>query len=147
MLHPIYWEIQVTLLALLFVAFIALTIGYALRVRSDNIRLAHGLQEAWDRERYYQVKARNSVMPEDWSLRGLEANWEEAYLQTNKKNSDLLARAVASLSDEEFASLVLLEVERRLEVPEVNDKVFTRLAGRVFRKVEQHRKARLFDPS
>lgn len=139
MFHPIYWELQVSLLAVLFVVIVVSIARHVMAVRQDNARLAKALQDAWDRERYRQVLERNRNLPEDWSLRGLPAGWEGAHVTTGAY-SNALDSCVSELTDEEFASMVLLGVERRLSKEGVNDKVFTRLAGRVFRKVEKQRK-------
>ena len=142
MLNPLYIEIYQALFALFVVATLALSLWALVRYRDNETKLQNALHKAYLREALRKAQERNAGLPEDWSLRGIPADWEESALCALHRN--VHARAILALrllDDEQFADVILQDTKRRLSNPRVNDKVFTRLAGRTFRSVENVRKS------
>lgn len=150
MFNPLYLEIYQFTAAILGILLAALIL-YKVRYWKREAKFYQNeLTASWKRAQWETHK--NRQLPEDWSLRGVTADWEGA---VRSELSQEIEESIQSLSDEMFAKLVLESVRERLEwhrdtqewhslsfseyAQDHRDKVFTRLAGRIFRAVEKHR--------
>lgn len=151
MFNPLYTEIYQFAAVVLAILLAALMIHKVRYWKREAEFYQKELTASWKRAQWKTHQ--NRQLPEDWSLRGTPADFE------NEKHllwAEAFARMqLSKLSDEQFAEVVLLGLEERLKwhrdtrdwrnvefteyAQDQRDKVFTRLAGRIFRAVEKHR--------
>ena len=130
--------------ALAVIAFIIVLLVVIKVLVSAYHRKEEEQQSLHDAYRFHRLKAiaeARKDIPEDWDLRGHPDRWEtkgpkdEYTCRTQLK----FMMVAFELTDEEFAQAVLLALKQRMLLVK-DDKVFTRLAGRIFRQVEMNRK-------
>lgn len=144
-----YTEIYQAASVLFAIILAGLITHHALYWKRQAADLQKALHEAWNNqrriERLREVQARNKWEPEDWSLRGKPAKWEDADTFDSVAaaySAGTIAQVSKHLSDEQLAAVILTLVQHRFTQGVDSDKVFTRLAGRIFRVVEKDRKER-----
>lgn len=138
-----YVEIWQALFVLLFVAVLVTVIQRLVSHINYQSKVQDDLRESFRKAALAQIEAARKDIPEDWELRGTPSVWEYRVPpdQLAVKRQCLFNLSAAYLSDEELAQLALTLIKNRVPAAE-NDKVFTRLAGRIFKIVELNRKVR-----
>lgn len=145
MFNPLYIEIYQAAFGLLVAVTLSVALWLIHKLNREQYRLRIALNEAWTRERLQKLQLAKLEYPEDWALRGVPAEFENPTQHAHRAYRDRAQSALNCLSDEQLAAEVLLVIGARLWRNGVNDKVFTRLAGRIFRTVETGRKQRTFN--
>lgn len=153
MFNPLYIEIYQfagVVFTILFASLMLVKVSYWKREAEFYQK---ELTAAWKRAQWENHP--NRKLPEDWSQRGTPADWEGIKGLEFNFTYHVAEVNLQALPDDLFAKAVLASVEERLKwhrdtrdwhnvefteyANDKRDKVFTRLAGRIFRAVEKHR--------
>lgn len=142
MFNPLYTEIYQAASFILAVAAVLYSVYRIKEVRKENLRLQEALRNAWVKARLEQLQKEKQDYPEDWDLRGIPADFEGSVNGVHPVYRAKVATSLRLLSNEQLADCILSTITDRLSYPSADDKVFTRLAGRIFRAVEKERRNR-----